>query len=166
MSAVIALVLLLLGVMASDFARRRVPNSLMAFGALGAAMAWLLESPPPVPPDGMQQVLGGLLGLLGLLPLYALGRMGAGDVKFAAVLGLWLGPVPLLIACLGGHVLGGLHAALWLLLQRWSVLPGLKRALAGPTATRATGIRSPCRVPLAGYMAITTLVWMARQHSG
>ena len=36
-------------------------------------------------------LLGMTVGLLTLLPLYAVGGMGAGDVKFMAGIGAWLG---------------------------------------------------------------------------
>ena len=32
------------------------------------------------------------VGLISLLPLYAIGGMGAGDVKLMAGLGAWMGP--------------------------------------------------------------------------
>ena len=32
------------------------------------------------------------VGLISLLPLYAIGGMGAGDVKLMAGVGAWLGP--------------------------------------------------------------------------
>jgi prepilin peptidase CpaA len=35
---------------------------------------------------------GALVGLISLLPLYAIGGMGAGDVKLMAGLGAWIGP--------------------------------------------------------------------------
>jgi prepilin peptidase CpaA len=42
---------------------------------------------------GLQSgLLGMVVGLLTLLPLYAVGGMGAGDVKLMAGIGAWLGP--------------------------------------------------------------------------
>jgi prepilin peptidase CpaA len=45
---------------------------------------------------GSSQLLGSLagalVGLISLLPLYAIGGMGAGDVKLMAGLGAWIGP--------------------------------------------------------------------------
>jgi prepilin peptidase CpaA len=43
--------------------------------------------------NGLQEgLLGMVVGLATLLPLYAVGGMGAGDVKLMAGLGAWLGP--------------------------------------------------------------------------
>jgi prepilin peptidase CpaA len=54
--------------------------------------------------------LGALAGFVGLVPFYALRLMGAGDVKFAIVLGLFCGPWMLLKVWLLGSLLAGLHA--------------------------------------------------------
>jgi prepilin peptidase CpaA len=40
----------------------------------------------------LSSLAGATVGLLTLLPLYAIGGMGAGDVKLMAGLGAWLGP--------------------------------------------------------------------------
>lgn len=40
----------------------------------------------------LMSIAGAGVGLLTLLPLYAIGGMGAGDVKLMAGLGAWLGP--------------------------------------------------------------------------
>jgi prepilin peptidase CpaA len=51
---------------------------------------------------------GAVVGLLSLLPLYAIGGMGAGDVKLMAGLGAWLGPVLTGWAFLSTAMVGGL----------------------------------------------------------
>ena len=40
----------------------------------------------------LYSLAGALVGLISLLPLYAIGGMGAGDVKLMAGLGAWIGP--------------------------------------------------------------------------
>jgi prepilin peptidase CpaA len=51
---------------------------------------------------------GAAVGLLSLLPLYAIGGMGAGDVKLMAGLGAWIGPWATLCAFLSTAMVGGL----------------------------------------------------------
>jgi prepilin peptidase CpaA len=85
----------------------RVPNWLtfhmvlggLAFAALtGGYMAalWALA--------------GAALGLALLLPLYAIGGMGAGDVKLMAGVGAWMGPSITLGAFVAIGIVGGLMA--------------------------------------------------------
>lgn len=57
-----------------------------------------------------QSVLGILLGFGLLLPLYVIGGVGAGDVKFLAALGAWLGTIPTLLVVLAGSVANGVYA--------------------------------------------------------
>lgn len=69
---------------------RRIPNQdVLLLAALGAIAAALGASPFGLSLG--QAVLGAALGLLALLPFYLLRWMGAGDVKLAAALGMWLG---------------------------------------------------------------------------
>jgi prepilin peptidase CpaA len=53
---------------------------------------------------------GAALGLVLLLPLYAIGGMGAGDVKLLAGVGAWVGPVATLWAFITSAVVGGAMA--------------------------------------------------------
>jgi prepilin peptidase CpaA len=69
-----------------------------------------------------------VLALLFTLPGYATGRMGAGDVKLMATIGLASDPVHLLGSFIGAGVLG----ALWLLLapKVWPYMPqGLRKRI-------------------------------------
>ncbi len=50
---------------------------------------------------------GSLVGLVTLMPLYAIGGMGAGDVKLMAGLGAWIGPWLVLEAFVLSAVAGG-----------------------------------------------------------
>jgi prepilin peptidase CpaA len=47
------------------------------------------------------------VGLITLLPLYAIGGMGAGDVKLMAGVGAWMGPVVTLGAFVSSALVGG-----------------------------------------------------------
>ncbi len=51
---------------------------------------------------------GALVGLMTLLPLYAIGGMGAGDVKLMAGVGAWIGPTLTIWAFLSSAIIGGL----------------------------------------------------------
>jgi prepilin peptidase CpaA len=53
---------------------------------------------------------GTALGLALLLPLYAIGGMGAGDVKLLAGVGAWVGPLLVLQAFVASAVVGGAMA--------------------------------------------------------
>ncbi|MGO9465600.1 MAG: prepilin peptidase [Isosphaeraceae bacterium] len=67
----------------------RVPNWLTYhFLLAGLALAVLTGGSDKL----MWSTAGAIVGLLSLLPLYAIGGMGAGDVKLMAGLGAWIGP--------------------------------------------------------------------------
>lgn len=77
---------------------------------------------PFAPPNLGITCLTALVALLVMLPFYALGWMGAGDVKLLAVLGFLLGPQPLFIVWVLGNALLAIHTICFLigrqLLQR------------------------------------------------
>ena len=90
-----------------DGRQLRVPNWLtFHFAAAGllyaawvggrAGLIWSLE--------------GAGVGLLTLLPLYAIGGMGAGDVKLMAGIGAWMGPAVTLGAFAATAITGGVMA--------------------------------------------------------
>jgi prepilin peptidase CpaA len=65
--------------------------------------------------DGL---IGMCVGLATLLPLYAVGGMGAGDVKLMAGIGAWLGATVTWEAFLWSAVVGGLMAVVMVLKRR------------------------------------------------
>jgi len=159
MTSVCLMWLLLIAVY--DFKQRRVPNWLALAGAL-LALATLAFGTSPLGGDWTNALLGAGIGFCGLLVFYALGVMGAGDVKFAGALGLWIGLSALLPVWLIGSLLAGVHAVLWMVLQRWPVLPGLALMLFG-SPSQAVGDTSSTRVrfiPYAAYLALGAAVWM------
>jgi prepilin peptidase CpaA len=119
-----ALYLLLLALaVRSDVRTRRIPNRLVASGMLAGA---LLQTALPAGAGLFSDAFGSLglaaaaegfgLGLLMLLPMYALGVMGAGDVKLLAMAGVFLGPQEIVRTALATMLAGGvlaLAAACW-----------------------------------------------------
>ncbi len=158
--ATAAWLLWLLLVAVLDFRQRRVPNGVVLCGAAIAllTLAWGLQ---PFQLAWPQALAGAALGSGFLLIFYATKLMGAGDVKFAGALGLWVGFEPLLPIWLIASLLAGLHAVLWLVLQRWPVWPGLALALSGSAIGEAGKLRGGRHIPFAAYLAIASLGWMA-----
>ena len=86
----------------------RVPNWLtFHFVAGGLLFAFWKGGSPLL----LTSMLGAIVGLLSLLPLYAIGGMGAGDVKLMAGLGAWIGPWLALWAFVSTAIAGALIAA-------------------------------------------------------
>lgn len=97
----------------ADWFFRRVPNWLVLAGA-AVQVFLLILSDAGYHVGGQlsptQAVVGAVVAFAFLLPFYAFRAMGAGDVKFFAVLGLWLGLPDVLIVWALASVLAGLHA--------------------------------------------------------
>ena len=82
----------------TDLAWHRIPNTLL----LPALVLALILHTSGDGLDGMLSAAAGfLVGLMFLMPLYAMGGMGAGDVKLLGVVGAFLGPSG---ACVAGAV--------------------------------------------------------------
>ena len=106
----------LLTVAVIDLEHRRVLNVMLAPAAVGALLASLLPGPPSV----LSAVLGGAagFGLFFLIAIVGRGKMGAGDVKLAGVIGLMLGFPAAITALVIGIFLGGAAAIILLLTHR------------------------------------------------
>jgi prepilin peptidase CpaA len=130
----------------TDLRSRRIPN-VLTFGGTAAALVFHTMGSGG---EGLLQASGGwIVGAAMLFFPFALGGLGAGDVKLLAALGAWLGPrdaawVGLYAGIVGGALAiivallhGYLEQALsnvWLLLAHW----------------RASGIRQLHEVSFAG----------------
>ncbi|MCJ0763915.1 A24 family peptidase [Variovorax terrae] len=158
-----------------DCRMRRVPNGLVLSGAACAMLA-LAVGGSPFHITFLQALLGGAVGFAVLLPFYATGVMGAGDVKFACVAGLWFGWQPLLPIWVLGSLLAGMHALVWLAVHRWKwggamsiAFPGARSRADAADEPHAEGhppggflTRSRQRqIPYAAYLAIAALAIMA-----
>lgn len=126
-----------------DLHRRRVPNFLvvaLAVFGLGANL-WF----QPVGPALMTSAVGLLAGFsMWFLP-YLFKMAGAADLKLAAAIGVWLGPLGVVRASVYAALVGGALALLWLV--RFHGLIGgyvyLRTMSLNPAAAARTGNRSP-----------------------
>ena len=154
---------------ACDLRTRRIPN-VLTFGAATIALGfhfWVSGV------NGLGTSLGGwLVGVALLLAPYALGGMGAGDVKLLGALGAWLGPADTfwvgMYTCIAGGAMALIVALVhgylkqacrnvWLLLTHWRVM--------GPrplTEVTLAGSRGP-RLAYAAPILVGTIValWLS-----
>ncbi len=102
-AVVLVLFVLLAAAVTTDLKSHRIPN-LLLLPALSLALMLHMKSGGV---DGLITATGGLtLGLAMLLPLYAIGGMGAGDVKLLGVVGSFLGPWGAVVAGLATMMAG------------------------------------------------------------
>ena len=107
-----------------DIGRRRLPNVLNGVGVL-LAVACLVIAGQACSQATIEQCLwGGVFGLVGLLPFWVFRLMGAGDVKFFAVMGLLAGAWILPPVFIIGSLIAGVIALVFLL-ARSGLLVGL-----------------------------------------
>ncbi|HEX7933966.1 MAG TPA: prepilin peptidase [Paraburkholderia sp.] len=139
-----------------DCRSRRISNAFVVIGLI-AAFACASSRANPFGILLWQSAAGAAVGLVALLPFFALGVMGAADVKVFAVLGAWCGFHALLGLWAMASVLAGLHA-LWMLIATRTRLAGLFRRRS-PTFELA-GRRS---TPFATCLTAPLIVWLAAQ---
>jgi len=135
-AALVYLVGLLATAVYFDFRYRRIPNALTFGGALAGLLLVVRADP-----DWQTLALsagGGVFGLLLFLPSYAIGKMGAGDVKLLGMVGVFVGPGGVLWAAAWSVIAGGALALLWLL-GTWGVRGFALRTLGTLTAVRLSG---------------------------
>lgn len=148
--------------MSHDVLQRRVPNWLVAIGLLFGAAA-LISGHQPFGISWAGALAGCLAAFFVFLALHIAKLMGAADVKFAAALGLWIGLQSMAIVWLGASLLAGLHALLFLGLQRWPISVNLLRFVSMQHAGHQ-GERKIKNAPYAAYMAITAIAWALLDH--
>ena len=154
---------------ATDLRSARIPNFL-TFGSILAGV--LFHAVAPNGSGVAAAALGLVAGLLVFFPIFALGALGAGDVKLMAAIGTWIGWLPVIYVALYGAVAGGVLAvcvALWrgylrkalsniaALVKYWSLV-GIK-PLPELTLEAGKGLRLPYAVPIMVGLVVT--IWHA-----
>jgi len=100
----------------TDLRSRRIPNELVAT-ILAAGLLFALTSPDVWPAPGLS--LAGIAVGFGIwIAFYLVGAIGAGDVKFFAASGAWLGPAATWRAALVAALVGGVLAIATLIVER------------------------------------------------
>lgn len=140
-----------------DIKHRRVPNRLILIGLAGQTVALLIAAagvlPQLQPPVLWPAAVVGLLVGLGMFyPLWRFRSIGAGDVKFIALMGYCLGLSGVLWALLIGTVLLGVHAIGYVVWFGWQA--------SRREWKQAVGVRRG--LPYAAYIsvgAIATVLW-------
>ena len=116
-----SLAIVLLGAMVIDYRFMIIPDKLNAAGALIALVVSLSHGVPGI----VRSIAGGVIGIVLMSGLFWLGKLlyrrdgvGFGDVKLAAVIGLFIGPLWCFIACVIAVFLGGLWGIYQLSMKR------------------------------------------------
>jgi prepilin peptidase CpaA len=151
---------------AFDLRTRRIPNWI-TFGAAAAALTFQLITEGAR--GGVQSIGGCAVGVALLILPYALGGMGAGDVKLLGAIGAWLGPgdtfwvamytgvagagMALIVGAWNGYLQTAV-TNIWLLLTHWRV-SGIRPF---PELTLATS-RGP-RLAYAAPILVGTVVML------
>jgi len=91
----------------TDLRDRRIPN-VLTFGA--ALVALVVHAFVGGASGIVTSGAGWLVGVALFFPFFALGGLGAGDVKLLGAIGAWLGPYPVLYVALYSSLAGGLFA--------------------------------------------------------
>jgi prepilin peptidase CpaA len=166
----IILLLFLLVAAVCDIRTRRIPNVLVASGAL---FGIIYNTAFPLFPDRtILFPLGGmLLGLALFMPFYVFRTTGAGDVKLFGMVGAFLGPVATFYAALATLVAGGLLSVAYVLMRgttrrmvrnlvSFAQLGALGVAAGAPHIPRITPEYSAGKLPYAVAVAIGTVGYL------
>ncbi len=144
-------VLVLLALLATaafnDWRFYRIPNWLTFGGAFFALVYGTMAA--RTPSSGALAAFGGLaVGFAAMLPFYALGIMGAGDVKLMAMTGAFLGPQQALMAVLFTFIAGGVAALAFAIHRRrlTHMLDNVKAAAQGMFISSIAGVRPDGRL--------------------
>jgi prepilin peptidase CpaA len=131
---------------AIDLRSRRIPNWLtLSLALAGLLHAWLM----PQHGIGLAAAGKGLAaGFFVPFVFFAIGALGAGDVKLLAAVGVWVGAKPILLIMLAAAILGGVLAIVQALMQRRLAL------VVGNTALLATNLMNVRRFGVAKVVAM------------
>jgi prepilin peptidase CpaA len=160
-----ALLITLFGFLAAavvwDLHQRRIPNLLpLVLAAMGLVVNLFLQ---PLGTALLTAVTGLLAGFVIWLLPYLLRMAGGADVKLAAAVGVWLGPLGVLRASLYAGLAGGLMALLMLLryhgfLGSWVLLKTARHSRGGIASAASPKVSTlPYAVALAIGVAFELL---------
>jgi len=144
------LVALLLAACVSDVRARRIPNKLVALIAL-LGLAYSMTSLSLM--EGAGRAFVGLaLGFALWVPFYALGMLGAGDVKLFAAGCCWLAPSQVFGAALVSALAGGVLSVIALVLSHGAGLTAFRLAEVARDPTKlGTPLKAPPGRPTVPY---------------
>lgn len=167
------LVLFCIAIIGYDISFRRVPNSLLLLALLVHTGYMIATGSGYAGIDVVQSLLGAAIALIIFVPLYALRAVGAGDVKFLAVLGVLLGLKGLFVVCLLGSFIAGLHAVVFYSAQIWvammpsSLLHLMQLVSASSMYQRMLNARQGRKgIPYAAYLAIGVIIYLVLMWRG
>lgn len=151
----------------TDIRFRRVPNWL-TFSAVPLGL--IAHSLLPIGQGPVWGLVGFVVGLAVFFPFFALGGLGAGDVKLMAALGAWLGWHDAIWTAAYGAIAGGVMAVLLGLLRGYlgQALSNLKallttwwlvgvRPLPEHTLAHGSGPRLPYALPI--FVGLLVTLW-------
>jgi prepilin peptidase CpaA len=162
----VCLVALLAIASVSDVRSRRIPNVLVGVVALLGLVFSVLMVPPDV---GVVRALVGLGIGFGLwIPFYALGMLGAGDVKLFAAASCWLAPSQVFAAAILSAMAGGVLSVIGLVLAHGLGLTSFRlvhvmrdpKLLATPLSVPAGRPTLPYGLAMA--LGLATVGWFPR----
>lgn len=120
-----------------DLKTRRLPNVL----TFGAALAGVVFHTATAGWNGLGLALAGwVVGAAIFFPVFALGAMGAGDVKLLGALGAWLGPAAVVWVGLYTAIAGGVLALVVAVFAGY-LLEALRNVAALVMFWRVVGVR-------------------------
>ena len=144
---------------AFDVRTRRIPNLLTFSAAILAVLVAMMSGGLSAT---VTAVFAWILGVALFFPFFALGGMGAGDVKLLAALAAWLGPIDAVYMAMFTAIAGGVIGLgvtmlrgytrqalsnIWLMLMHWRVA-GLK-PVPGVTLSDGDAPRLAYAIPIA-----------------
>jgi prepilin peptidase CpaA len=149
----------------TDVSRSRIPN-VLTFAA--AALALVFHSIATGGLGVTHAALGLAVGLAVFFPLFALGAMGAGDVKLMAAIGAWIGWKSIVFVALYGSLAGGILALVFALRRSYlrAALNNIKmlafywwvegvKPLPALTLESTHSMRMPYALAIAAGLAVT-----------
>ena len=145
--------ILLLAAAAEDAVRLRISNLIVLLVLIGAIVAAVLIGPEL----SLWKNLVVFLALLGIgTPMFAAGKLGGGDVKLLAAVGLWFDFAGALWMILAVALAGGLLALLVLILRSFGWSEEIRR--------RVVLLRPRGGIPYGVAIAAGALITMALQR--